>query len=131
MNVLMQFFSIKKQSKALLRLLSLTVLLGIAILLFEHIYLYDVKEKSDPILFAISIYVFLLAYFAGKPVESLRSLYGVLSALLLMCFSIFFQVFYFSNTSIVHMLFLFTCLVCMWGMGHTLCIIVHCSDSEG
>ncbi|CAM2976098.1 Uncharacterised protein [Legionella steigerwaltii] len=129
MNELTQIFPKKVQGKALVRFAILFGLLGIGTLFFGHLYLYDLKEKFDPILFAILIYVFLLSFFAGRPVASLKSLHSFLFGLLLMCFSIFFHVFYFSNTSIAHMLFLFISLVCMWGMGRTLSVMVNVSNS--
>jgi hypothetical protein len=120
-----------KQSKTLVSFVFLIGLLSLAILFFEPLYLYDIKEKTDFVLFIIPLYVFLLAFFVGKPVERLGMLYTVLSGLVLMCFSIFFQVFYFSNTSMTHMIFSFICLVCMWGMGRTLSVLVNTSKSEG
>ncbi|KTD67720.1 MULTISPECIES: hypothetical protein [Legionella] len=122
----MRLFPKKEQSKALVRFVFLAGLFGIAILFFESLSLHDAKDKSDGILFAISIYVFLLAFFAGKPVERLRSLCTILFGLVLMCFSIFFQVFYFRSISMTHMLFTFICLGCMWGLGRTLSVIVTC-----
>jgi predicted MFS family arabinose efflux permease len=122
-----------KQSKILVSCVSLIGLLSVAILFFEPLYLYDIKEKSDLILFIIPIYVFLLAFFVGKPVERLGLLYTILFGFVLMCFSIFFQVFYFSNTSMTHMIFSFICLVCMWGLGRTMSVLINAvdSDSEG
>ncbi len=129
MNGLMKLFSKNEQGKALVMFVFLAGVLGIVILFFELIYWYDIREKFDRILFAISIYIFLLAFFVGKPVEHLGSLCTILFGLVFMCFSIFFQVFYFRTTSIAHMLFLFICLGGMWGLGRMLSVIVNFSNS--
>ncbi|WP_454783248.1 hypothetical protein [Legionella sp. WA2022007384] len=131
MNGLIQLFSKKEQGKALVVFVFLAGLLGMVTLFFEPIYWCNIQEKFERILFAISIYIFLLAFFVGKPVEPLGSLCTILFGLVLMCFSIFFQVFYFSNISMTHMFFPFICLGCMWGLGRTLSVIVNVSDSVG
>lgn len=84
-----------------------------------------IKTKSDYLLFAIPIYVFLLSFFAGKPLGRLGLLHHILFASSLACFSIFFQVFFCNNISIFYIIFSFICLGCMWAIGSILSIIAN------
>lgn len=122
---LSQLFSRKEPGTVLTKIIVLTGLLSALTLLFDLLYLHDFKDKADFILLAIPIYIVLLAFFVGKPIGRLGLLHTILFGLVLTCFSIFFQIFYFGNTSITHILFSFICLSCMWSLGSTLSLLVN------
>ncbi|KTD56857.1 hypothetical protein Lsai_1834 [Legionella sainthelensi] len=84
-----------------------------------------ITHKSDAILVAIPIYVILLAFFVGKPIGRLGLLHISLFGVVLTCFSVFLQIFYFNNMSITQIAFSFICLSCMWSLGSTLSVIVN------
>ncbi|KTD14556.1 hypothetical protein Lgra_0587 [Legionella gratiana] len=92
---------------------------------FATAHLTFITHKSDAILLAIPIYVILLAFFVGKPIERLGLLHLFLFGAVLTCFSVFFQIFYFTNSSLTQMVFSFICLSCMWSLGSALSMLVN------